>query len=314
MKQEILIGVDIGGTKIASGLVNQATGELIKQVQHDTPKAGNDSILSCVGDSIQSLMEQSDKTVSGIGVGIPGLVNREKGIALRAGNLNYKNMPISDYIWDRFKMQSYLENDTNAGILGEKWFGQAKGLRDFIYIAIGTGIGGGLVFGGKLYIGKNNAGEIGHMIVNPHKKACVCGAPGCIESLASGTAIARQALEKLHDGVPSSLQEFLKEGQKVTAKEVFKAAELGDNLSMEVVLESGRYLACTLATLINLLDPEVIILAGSVSRDRKLLLESILKGAPTAGMKEHFEKRIRFSQWTNGIIGAASVVLESQQV
>ncbi|MDD4679900.1 MAG: ROK family protein [Clostridia bacterium] len=314
MKQEFLIGVDIGGTKIASGLVDQVTGELITQLQYETPKTGNDSILSCVGSSIQKLLEQTEKLVSGIGIGIAGSVNRAEGIALSAGNLNFRKMPVSEYIWNRFQLQSFLENDTNAGTLGEKWFGQGEGLRDFVYIALGTGIGGGLVFDGKLYVGKGHAGEIGHMIVDPGGGACVCGLSGCIESLASGTAIARQALERLQKGEPSSLQELFKLRQPVTAKEVFNAAELGDSLALEVVEGAGHYLACTLTTLINLLDPEVIIFSGSVSRSRKLLLESILQAAPFPRMREYFTQVLRFSQWTTGIIGAASVVLDRRSM
>jgi N-acetylglucosamine repressor len=312
MKQEFLIGVDVGGTKIASGIVCKSTGELMVQEHHETPKTGNESILTCIGDSIQTLMEHVDEPITRIGIGIPGLVERNKGIALYAGNLNFRDMAITDYIWNRFKVKSHLENDTNAGTLGEKWFGQAKGLSNFIYIAIGTGIGGGLVFNNKLYIGKNNAGEIGHMIAEPHGRDCVCGLPGCIESLASGTAIARLALERLEEGVPSSLQTHLQQGLIVTAKEVFEAAEQGDNLANEVVAEIGRYLAYTLTSLVKLLDPEAIILAGSVSQSRMLLLDAILNGAPTPEMKENLKDVLRFSQWTNGIIGAASVVLDRE--
>ena len=310
MNQKYLIGIDIGGTKIAAGLVDRNTGEVVAQVRHETPKTGNSSILTCVGDSIQELLAQTEELVIGIGVGIPGLVDRSNGIALEADNLNFSNMPVAEYIWNRFHIPAYIENDTNGGILGEKWFGHGKGLQDFVYLALGTGIGGGLIFGGKLYLGKSHAGEIGHMIINPSLTNCICGAPGCIESLASGTAIARHALERLGEGTTSSLQHLLQLGQPITAKDVFDAASAGDTLAKKVVAETGRYLAYALTTLIQLLDPEAIIIGGGVSRSKNLLREAILDGAPYPAIREQISQVLCFSQWTTGIIGAASVVLE----
>jgi glucokinase len=285
--QGLIIGVDIGGTKIAAGLVDSTSGDVIQAVKAPTPKDGNESILGAVGELTEQLLQAAPHELIGIGVGIPGFVDREKGIALTASNLNYRNMPVTQYILERFNRLSYMENDTNAGTLGEKWFGCGKGLQHFIYLAIGTGIGGGLIFNGKLYLGRGNAGEIGHMIIEPNGETCVCGTPGCLEALASGSSIARHAIAKLKEGGCSSMCDNLAMEKIITAEGVVNAARAGDSLAMEVMAEAGKALAMNLVSLVRLLDPEAIIIGGGVSQAKDLLSEVILSAIPTARFRHH---------------------------
>lgn len=309
-ESDYIIGVDVGGTKIAAGLVNTSTGEVTNSVRDITPKDGNESILKCMGDLIEQILKTTSVSVTGIGVDIPGSVDREKGIALTAGNLNLENMLITDYIQERFNITSYLENDTNAGTLGEKWFGFGRGLKHFVYIAIGTGIGGGLIFDGKLYLGRGNAGEIGHMMVDPARENCSCGVPGCLEALASGTAIAKHALARINAGGLSSLRDNLEMEKIITAEGVVNAANAGDILAREVMKEVGGYIAYNLISLTRLLDPEAIIIGGGVSQAKDLLMEVILPAIPTEELKKHIKEILCFSPWSSGIVGAASIVLE----
>ena len=311
--KELILGVDIGGTKIAAGLVDRAGGEVVSSGKTATPKDGNESILNAMGDLMEPLLKEAPGKVTGIGVGIPGFVDREKGIALTAGNLNLNHMPISDYIHGRFNWSSHVENDTNAGTLGEKWFGCGKGLQHFVYLAIGTGIGGGLIFNGKLYLGKGNAGEIGHMIAQPDGETCVCGTPGCLETLASGNSIARHAIARLKGGGKSSMCDNLAMEKIISSEGVVNAAGSGDRLAMGVMEEVGKYLALTLVSLVRLLDPEAIIIGGGVSQARDLLSNVILAAVPTDGLKNHIKEILRFSPWCSGVVGAASVVLENEK-
>jgi glucokinase len=309
----LLIGVDIGGTKIAAGLVDSANGDVIYSVKAVTPKDGNESILDSMGGLIEQLLNEAPDRVTGIGVGIPGFVDRDKGIALAASNVNYLNMPVAQYIRERFNRSAYLENDTNAGTLGEKWFGSGKGLLHFVYLAIGTGIGGGLIFNGKLYLGRGNAGEIGHMIVEPDGELCVCGTPGCLEALASGSSIAKHAIAKLKEGGYSSMCDNLAMEKIITSEGVVNAARAGDRLALEVMADVGKALALNLVSLVRLLDPEAIIIGGGVSQAKDLLSDAILSAMPNERFMQHIKEILRFSTWSSGIVGAASVVLENEK-
>jgi len=310
---ERLIGIDIGGSKIAVGLVDPFTGELLASTRGATPKGGNDVILESVGNLVAGLIQDFPEPIDGIGVGIPGNVDREAGVALSAGNLDFHHMPVKTYLQSRFGIETYLENDANAAVLAEKWFGWGRGIRNFICLVIGTGIGGGFVLNGDLYLGKGFAGEIGHMIVDPTKPMCYCRMPGCLESLASGTAIAKLAVNRLTAGGSSSLKNVMEEKGAVRAEDVVQAAMEGDALALDIMEEVGRYLAYALCSLVRLLDPQVIILGGGVSQAKELLLDVILKGTPTEKMKKTLQEMIRFSSFHSGIIGAASVVLENRK-
>lgn len=308
----LVIGVDIGGTKIAAGLVDSTNGEEVYTLKTATPKDGNKSILNAMGDLIEKLLAAAPDRVMGIGVGIPGVVNRDQGVALAADNLNYNNMPVSQYIGERFNMSAYLENDTNAGILGEKWFGHCRGLKHIVYLTIGTGVGGGLILNGDLYIGRGNAGEIGHMIAQPDGELCVCGVHGCLEALASGSAIAKLAIAKLKEGGLSSMCDKLAVEKIITAEGVINAARSGDRLALEVMEDVGRYLALNLVSLVRLLDPEAIIIGGGVSQAKDMLSDFIFKAIPTERFRNHIKEILHFSNWSSGVVGAASIVLEKE--
>ncbi|MFW6281995.1 MAG: ROK family protein, partial [bacterium] len=184
---ELIIGIDIGGTKIAAGLVNKK-GDIIEKKKVSTDLSGEKAILYQVKDIIKAFLQQSNyKNIAGIGIGLPGTVDQENGIAVKASNLPYKSLALGPELSSYFSLPVYLENDGDAGTLGEKWFGKGKGKNKFIYFTVGTGIGAGIIAGDNLIRGC----EIGHTIVKPEGPVCKCGSKGCLEAVASGPAIAR---------------------------------------------------------------------------------------------------------------------------
>jgi glucokinase-like ROK family protein len=305
-----IIGIDIGGTKIEAGLVEAETGRICESLRKPTPTEGNQSILECIYKMARHLAAQSLNQISGIGVGIPGIIDRHKGVAISAGNLNFRNMPIKQYLEERLDIFCQLENDANAWVLGEKWFGWGRSLENFIYMAIGTGIGGGLVFGGKLYLGQGAAGEIGHMIIDPAKPKCSCGVPGCLETLASGTAISKIAGSRMAEGEDSLLKEQWESSSTISAADVLQAASSGDCMSIRIIQEVGEYLAYTCVNLVRLLDPEAIIIGGGVAQSGHILMNSILEAVPAERMKRHINDILHFSRLNSGVAGAASIILE----
>ena len=202
----------------------------------------------------------------GVGVGAPGPMDPEHGIVVVAPNLGWKMFPLRDRIQDAIGLPTTLDNDANCATLGEWWTGAAKGARNVIGVTIGTGIGGGIVIDGRLYHGASNvAGEIGHMTIDSTGRRCGCGNYGCLEAYASGTAIAERAREALASETEGILMTMC-DGklERVTAQMVYKAANDGDPIAVDVVRETARFLGAGLGALLNVLNPEVVVLAGGV--------------------------------------------------
>ncbi|HJQ20100.1 MAG TPA: ROK family protein [Gemmatimonadaceae bacterium] len=275
-KQRYIIGLDLGGTKITGGAVSEDGSHT-----HGIRKIDTQSDLGAEGvvDRIVGLLEGvildtinetgcSRKDVVGIGVGAPGPLDREKGIVVVAPNLGWHNFPLRDRIQSRLGIPSTLDNDANCATLGEWWLGAAKGGRYVVGMTIGTGIGGGLVMNGELYHGASDvAGEIGHTTIDMNGRHCKCGNYGCLEAYASGPAIATRAREALVREDAASLLPSLVDGQleRITASTVYEAAKRGDALSNEIVRDTARYLGAGIATLLNVINPDVVVLAGGVT-------------------------------------------------
>lgn len=276
-------GIDLGGTKLAAGVVDEQ-GRLVARLERPTPVAqGPGAVLQAMAEAVEELARQAGlapSELAAVGVGAPGPLDAARGVVVRAPNLGWQDVDVAGPLSRRLGVPVFLENDANAAAVGEWHAGAGQGSRQFIYITVSTGIGGGIVLDGRLYTGAHGAaGEVGHMVVMPDDgPLCGCGQRGCLEALASGTAIARRARQRLQaQSNRESLLWELADGEleRVDARLVGEAARRGDRLACEVLDETWRYLGAGLVTLANLFDPEVIALGGGVSRLGEMMLRPL---------------------------------------
>jgi glucokinase len=276
MKQildEYFIGVDVGGTKVAAGLVNSA-GEITHQMR--TPMVAIDALagLAAVTSAIDSVRaataagRESRELISAIGICAPGPLNPETGVVVNPPNLpGWRNFPLGAEISKAYSLPVRVDNDANAAALAESLWGAGRGHRNVFYATIGTGIGTGIVFDGRIYHGRTGAaGEGGHMSIDYRGPRCGCGKRGCIEALASGPAIARRASERIAAGQKSSILE--RAGghlNRITTEMVAGAYLEGDTLATEVLQETAMFLAVWLGNIVDLLEPDVMILGGGAA-------------------------------------------------
>jgi ROK family protein (putative glucokinase) len=274
--QKYIIGIDLGGTKI-SGAISNEYGKILHEITVQTlAKEGADAVVGRIKGVIRELMDHQravSEEIIGVGIGSPGPLDAKKGIIVNAANLpGFVNLPLVDLIEKEFKVKAYIENDANAAALGELWFGAGRGCKNFVFITVSTGVGSGIIINGDIYQGNtSNAGEVGHMTLEPEGPRCNCGNYGCLEALASGPAIERIANERLAKCGDSMLNNY----KKVTSKEVFEAAAKGDKLANEVVSYCMNYLGIGMANVVSLLDPEKIIIGGGVSKAGAVVFDTI---------------------------------------
>jgi glucokinase len=266
-----VVGVDIGGTSVTVGLVPVEGGMPAGMVARPTDSTrGGEAVIDMVVDMIRESMDRvgvaRDQGVLGIGIGCPGPLNRASGVVLTTPNLGWKNFPVRDLIAGPLGLPAVLDNDANCAAFGEWWLGAGQGLGSLVGLTIGTGIGGAVVVGGRIWHGASDAaGEIGHMTINYGGRRCKCGNYGCLEAYASGPNIAARAREGIEAG-EGSLLVALVDGDlgQITAATVSRAVVAGDAFASEVMQETARYLGVGLANLINLVNPEAVVIAGGV--------------------------------------------------
>jgi len=272
-----IIGVDLGGTKISAGAVSEDGTRVvgIRSIPTQSEigaEAIVDRIISVIEGVILDAINETGATRKdfvGIGIGAPGPLDRERGVVIVAPNLGWRNFPLRDRIHQRLGLESTLDNDANCATVGEWWLGAARGGRNVVGITIGTGIGGGLIIDGKLYHGSSDvAGEIGHTTIDVNGRHCKCGNYGCLEAYASGPAIAVRAREALVREDTASMLPSMVNGDldRITAETVYDAAKKGDGLASEIVRETARYLGSGIANLLNVVNPDVVVIAGGVTR------------------------------------------------
>jgi len=262
-----ILGVDIGGTKVAVGLVDHQ-GKILAQgrqpmIANGTAEAGLEAVLTAIG----SLSAKS--TFSAIGICAPGPLDPKTGIVLNPPNLPcWRNFPLAARIQSHYSVNVVVDNDANAAALAECRWGAAKGYRYVFYATIGTGIGTGIVFDGRIYHGNTGAaGEGGHVSIDYRGPICACGKRGCIEILAAGPAIAKRAREKFASGKRPSAILDLAQGDvlSITSEMVGKAYASGDPLAKEILLETVALLLPWLGNIVDLLDPDIIVMGGGVA-------------------------------------------------
>lgn len=321
--KQSIIGIDIGGTKIAAGLLD-GRGRLGAQVTVPTLAGrGREASLRQVFRVIESLLRRAGRgpNVRGIGICAPGPVDPGSGVVINPPNLpGWRDVPLAAMVAERFDLPAMVENDANAAALAEVLIGAAAGCRNIFYVTVSTGIGTGIIIDGKIYHGKNGvAGEGGHVTIDYRSPyLCGCGARGCIEALASGPAMARRArvlLEQEH-GVPSLLRTMCRgEPGRITPEMIAEAARRRDPLARRIVDETGFFLGVWLGSMMSLLDPEAVVIGGGVSRIGRPLFDKIRETMPLFTINRGFVPAlpiVRAKLRENvGIYGAASLFLEA---
>jgi len=314
----ILAGaIDLGGTKILS-LVADDGGAIKGRDQRPTQaERGLDRVLGSMVESLRRACEDAGvglDALHGIGVAVPGPIDLEAGVLASPPNLpGWNDVPLVRLLQERTRIPVLLENDANAAAVGEHAFGAGRGIRDMVFITISTGIGGGIIAGGRIYRGATGAaGEIGHMVVEPDGARCGCGRRGCLEGLASGTAIGRNGEHAARQGRSSALGEVLDKIGSVTAEDVSLAAQRGDTGAKEVLATAAKYLGIGLVTVVHLLNPQMIVIGGGASKIGDPLL-----GPAEAYMRSHafplLAAAVRIVPASTGddagALGAAALVL-----
>jgi glucokinase len=261
------IGVDLGGTKVLVGVVGEDRQVLYEDREGSAGQSGEE-LLDTLEREIREARE-ARPSVAAVGLGIPCTIDRKRGVAITAVNLPIRNLPIRDQMKERLAMPVFIDNDANVAALAEHRFGAAQGTRDAVMLTIGTGIGGGVIIDGELYRGSNGAAsEPGHMVIDFDGPPCQGNCPnrGCLETFASGTALAREGREAAEREPDSALGRALAEAGRIEGKTVTDAANDGDQTAVAVVEEAGRRLGAGLSSLANIFEPEVIVLGGGVAK------------------------------------------------
>jgi len=268
-----VLGIDIGGTNLVVGSVSEDGTRIVATASEPThAEAGATDVLERLVRLAERAIAATKKEIAGaeilgVGVGAPGPLDTKRGIVLLTPNLGWVNLPLRQIMHDRLGLPATLDNDANCAVLGEWWVGAARGARHAIGITIGTGIGGGLILDGKLYHGASDvAGEIGHTTIDTEGRRCKCGNYGCLEAYASGPNIALRAVEEIEAGAVSRLPSLVGgDLSKVTAQTVYQAAQDGDDLALEVVNDTARFLGVGIGNLLNVFNPEAVVVCGGVT-------------------------------------------------
>ncbi|HZG15256.1 MAG TPA: ROK family transcriptional regulator [Candidatus Bathyarchaeia archaeon] len=288
-----VIGI-YAGAKRVRGIMSTLDGQVVLHGEERIPAEPDaQTFLGILHRVIRQMIEQTDPaihTVLGIGIGMHGLVDPHQGISIFAPNLNLRNLHVKESVEKEFALPVEVENDVRALALGESWFGQGKGLANFICINVGTGVGAGIYLEGKLFQGASyTAGEMGHTTIDVHGPKCSCGNYGCLEAIVSGPAIALRAKQAIAEGRETLLAQWQKSGETISGELVYRAARRGDELSRELLARTGEYLGVGLANLINTLNPSRIIVSGGVSKAGELVLEPLQKTVAARSLQSSAE-------------------------
>lgn len=306
MKKQYAIGIDLGGTNLRVALIS-GDGSIVKKIKLPSSDNLEAALLDAIG-------EVFIDGVAGVGIGVAGLINREKGTVFISPNLPaVESLNLARAVKNRFGVPAIIENDANVAALGEKWMGKGKDFKNFVLFTLGTGIGGGIIYDNRLL---NVSAEIGHMSINSSGNKCACGNHGCLELYASARAILANAVAALESGFKSILKKCHNGSiYKLTPEDIYKAALDGDSLSRDVLREAGRSLGVGLSNIINILSPEAIILSGGLIGAWNIYVEEAIKEASKRSLKQLFGNlKIVPSLLADnaGIIGSAYLVFNSK--
>lgn len=309
------IGIDVDEERISAGIVD-LKGAIVKSVGRTKCRfASTDDFIDAVKQVIRELMSAIPSTTPllGAGIGIPGFVDRERGIARHCAYYDWmRDVPVKALLEQDFGFPFAIDNDTVVATLGEKWFGAGKGIDDFLYVDLGETVGMGTVIEGRLYTGfSGNAGELGHTVIQSNGPLCICGNEGCVEALASGMALRREAEELVRKGVISLISDSVHDPGEISIETIIHAAERGDKVAYKLVTEMAAYLGLAISNVVNVLNPQKVILGGSLMGAKEIVAEAIAKAikshclSPIAAVVS-----VEASQLVekSGILGASTLV------
>lgn len=308
------IGIDLGGTNIVAGVVDEKYSIISKASKKTNCPRAAVEIADDIGDCALEAIEKAGLTVDDIewiGIGTPGIADNENGIIEYANNLGFKDVPMAEYIGKKINKPIYLANDANAAAYGEFVAGAAKGAKNAVCITLGTGVGGGIIIDGKIYAGSNCAGaEIGHMVIEVDGPNCTCGRKGCFEVFSSATGLIRMTKEAMEQNKDSAMWSISNEyGGRVTARTSFDAMRAGDKTAKAVVDKYIKYLAMGITNTINIFQPDVLCIGGGICNEGDTLLlpvkALVAQEVYTKSSKKNTEIVIAKLGNDAGIIGAA---------
>jgi glucokinase len=311
------IGVDVGGTKIAAGLVARDGGTIACHRTHAHSEREPAYVIAAIEEACQVVLECSQvdrRDVIGAGVGFAGTIDGPSGSILISSNLPaWDHVPLRDVLAERLRMPVLLDNDAHLCAVGEHRYGAGRGTRNLCYVCFSTGFGLGVIVDGRLYTGHTgSAGELSHVVVEVNGPRCTCGKRGCLMTYASGIGIARQINERIAAGEQTILREMLPgDGKRITGEQVAAAASQGDQVAAEVLERTGYYFGVGLSFLVQLFNPELIVVGGGLTRIGPRLMDAALRG-----MRENTQPELwhtaRLAPWQLGddigVIGAAAAV------
>jgi len=317
--KKALIGIDLGGSAVKAGLVTE-DGRVKEFKRYDLPPEKTvQQVIEIIKKAVDELSLRASKdgqNIIGTGIGAAGLINMERGIIVSSPNLpGWKDVPLKHLLEKSLGTPIYLDNDANAAAYGEKWAGAGKNVRSLICITLGTGVGGGLVLNGEVWHGDYGmGGEVGHITVDPHGPPCACGNRGCLEAFSSATGIVRRAKELVKFGKGAILAKIARGNPDViTGKMVYEGALKGDEAALVALREAGKYLGIGMASLINLLNPSMIVLTGEVTGSWDFFIPAALEEVRSRAFPAMVEKvQIVKGKLPDraGVIGAAGLALK----
>ena len=307
------LAVDLGGTNVRAAAIS-SDGQIIARKQLPTrAHAGVEEVLAGVAEAVGSVAAEARVAADApVGVVLPGALDPVRGFLMIAPNLGWRDLPIRDLLAARLDRPVTIGNDVNAGAYGEWRYGAGRGTRDLVYIACGTGVGGGIIIDGRLLLGRAGlAGEVGHMVVALDGPRCHCGGAGCLEAFAGGWAIEQAAQDLLDAGIPSSLTDLMAErGESLSGALINYAAQYDDGLAIEVLARAGRALGFAVASLVHLFNPEAVVIGGGVISAGPFLFEP-MQEAIDAHLIEGFGHDLRVLPAAlgqdSGLLGAAAL-------
>jgi len=304
------VGVDLGGTKMAVGVLDSERRVLYRSTAQSVG-LHQDEVLATLERELRNAVAARPE-VAGIGLGIPCTIDRARGVAINAVNLDLHDFPVRDFVSERIGIPAFIDNDGNVAALAEHRFGAGKGADDVVLLTIGTGIGGGLILDGRPYRGATGAGaELGHIVIDKDGPRCQGNCPnrGCVEALASGHALAREGAIAAEREPDSALGRLRATHSEIDGKAVTDAALAGDRVAIEVVATIGRNLGVALSSLANIFEPDVIVIGGGVSVAGELLLDPARRELRCRALPPMNETPVRGAELgpDAGMIGAAAL-------
>ncbi len=314
MRKRYVLGIDLGGTNIRGAAVGAKGGILARLILPTESSQGRQRVLGNLSQVIKTLSSKfspKEFDLLGVGIGAAGVILQKEGIISQSPNIpQLDGFNLREHLEKEFQLPIFLDNDANCGALGEKWVGAGKGMNDLAFITLGTGVGGGLILGGKLWQGiDGTAGEVGQMTINSEGPECMCGSRGCLEVYSSATAVVRRLREEVMRGEKTQL--VGKQGKRldrVTSRDIHQAALAGDRLSRRLFREMGRYLGIGIANLINLLNLESVILGGGVAEAWDFFVPTLKKEVKQRAFKVPARRVKLLRSWLGvnaGFLGAA---------